>query len=150
MRPRMLVLLPLALGVSAWFAACGGDDNGTSLFPTGDDDGSTPEAFAGEGSPPADTAPPVYSDFPPNPIIDDPDGGTGAPSNSDMLFGPDDAGASSGGPCLVEPEVGSLYPNNWLRPRFHWIAPGGENLFELRVHAANQKNDLVVYTAQNK
>ncbi len=86
--------------------------------------------------------------FPQGPIVDMPDAGAAAPTNSQQLFGDPDGGASSGGPCLVEPEVGSLYPRNWLRPRFHWIAPGGENLFELRVHAQNQTNDLVVYTAQ--
>lgn len=31
---------------------------------------------------------------------------------------------------------------------FGWQAGGGENLFELRVHADNQVNDLVVYTTQ--
>ncbi len=76
-----------------------------------------------------------------------PDGGVSAPANSQTLFGPPSQGAQSGGPCLLEPEVGSLYPHNWLRPRFHWIAANGENLFELRVHADNQVNDLVVYTS---
>ena len=45
------------------------------------------------------------------------------------------------------PEVGTLYPQNWLRPRFSWIAGGTENLFELRITAANEVNSLVVYTA---
>jgi hypothetical protein len=55
-------------------------------------------------------------------------------------------GAASGGPCLVEPEHDVVYPHNWLRPRFRWNAPSGENLFELRLHVANQNSDLVVYT----
>jgi hypothetical protein len=48
---------------------------------------------------------------------------------------------------LIEPEVGSLYPNNWLRPRFVWTTPS-ETIFELRLHVANQTNDLVVYTTE--
>lgn len=142
-------LVPLALAACAvsFYAACGSDD-GSSTFDGGD---QTDGDLFPDGSPFADAGPfdanvGPYSDFPMNPIIDSPDGGPSAPPNSGTLFG-GDAGAASGGPCLVEPEVGSLYPNNWLRPRFHWLAPGGENLFELRVHADNQVSDLVVYTA---
>ena len=89
-----------------------------------------------------------YSDFPTAPIVDAPDGGAAAPGNSGALFGGASQGAQSGGPCLIEPEIGSLYPHNWLRPRFRWLAANGEDLFELRIHAANQTSDLVVYTAQ--
>ena len=93
----------------------------------------------------------TYSDIPASPVIDMPDGGgTAAPANAASLFGPASQGASSGGPCLVEPEIGALYPDNWLRPRFRWVVASGENLFELRLHVANQKNDLVVYTASNQ
>jgi len=92
-----------------------------------------------------------FTDFPSTPILDMPDGGTGAaPSNSAQLFGPTSQGATTGGPCLIEPEVGSIYPNNWLRPRFAWIAPANANLFELRLHVGNQTNDLVVYTTANQ
>ena len=88
-----------------------------------------------------------FTDFPSTPILDMPDGGTGAaPANSATLFGPATQGATTGGPCLLEPEVGSIYPNNWLRPRFSWIAPSGANLFELRLQVNNQANDLLVYT----
>jgi hypothetical protein len=68
------------------------------------------------------------------------------PANAAALFGPATQGAQAGGPCLIEPESGALYPRNWLRPRFRWIAPAGQNLFEVRVHVANQANDLVAYT----
>ncbi|HVJ14130.1 MAG TPA: hypothetical protein VM686_01760, partial [Polyangiaceae bacterium] len=51
------------------------------------------------------------------------------------------------GPCLLEPELGSLLPKNWQRPRFRWVAAEGHNLFEIRVHADNQTQDLVVYTS---
>jgi hypothetical protein len=83
-----------------------------------------------------------FSDFPSTPVVD-----PSAPANAGTLFGAADAGSSSGGPCLYEPEPDTLYPNNWLRPRFSWNAGTGENLFELRLHTAAETNDLVVYTA---
>jgi hypothetical protein len=89
-----------------------------------------------------------FTDFPASAILDMTDGGGGTvPTNASELFGPSTQGATSGGPCLIEPEVGSLYPNNWLRPRFVWTS-SSETLFELRVHADNQTNDLVVYTTE--
>jgi hypothetical protein len=94
-----------------------------------------------------------FTDLPADPVIDGSDGGApAAPANAAQLFGPATQGSTSGGPCLIEPEVGSLYPNNWLRPRFAWIAANGSNsnVFELRVHADNQTNDLVVYTTQTQ
>ncbi len=134
----------------ASFAGCGSDDSG-STFPDGGDasDGSiTSDVTVPDDSPSfPDSNNGPFNDFPKAPIIEAPDGGQGAPGNSPTLFGDPDAGAS-GGPCLIEPEVGSLYPKNWLRPRFRWLAANGQNLFELRVHAQNQVNDLVVYTAQ--
>jgi hypothetical protein len=47
---------------------------------------------------------------------------------------------------MADPQTGTLFPNNWLRPRFAWIPTGGENLFELRITANNQDGALVVYT----
>jgi hypothetical protein len=82
-----------------------------------------------------------FSDFPPDPVID-PSASPEAPT----LFGDPNSGDPSGGPCLVEPEVGALFPKNWLRPRFRFIPAPGQNLFEIRLHAENQTNDLVVYT----
>lgn len=84
------------------------------------------------------------NDFPAAPIVD-----TSAPANSATLFGSAGTGGSggSGGPCLYEPEPNTLYPNNWLRPRFSWNAGSGQNLFELRLHTAAEVHDLVVYTA---
>jgi hypothetical protein len=89
----------------------------------------------------ANEPPPAPTIFPPTPIIDG-----NAPSNSPTLFGAPDSGTSSGGPCLAEPEIGTLMPKQWLRPRFRWQKITGENLFELRVHVASEKNDLLVYT----
>jgi hypothetical protein len=108
-------------------------------------------AAAGPTEPSTKVPGKTYADLPASPVIDAPDGGGAtAPSNAPDLFGPATQGASSGGPCLVEPEVGALYPDNWLRPRFRWVAPASENLFELRLHVANQQNDLVVYTTSNE
>jgi len=81
-----------------------------------------------------------YRDFSAVPIID-----AGAPATAPTLFGA--TGAPTGGPCLADPQIGALFPNNWLRPRFTWIPTGSENLFELRISAQNQDNALVVYTA---
>lgn len=82
-----------------------------------------------------------FRDFPAVPIVD-----AGAPATAPALFG-GATGAPTGGPCLADPQVGTLFPNNWMRPRFTWIPTGNENLFELRLTAQNQQNALVVYTA---
>jgi hypothetical protein len=153
-RRRSLSLL-LGVCAGAGFAAlqaCGSSDDGSTFKPDsgvggGDDGSSTYDSGGGLIGSDGSTGP--HTDFPSTPIIDTPDGGTGAaPANSGTLFS--GAGAAGDGgadaPCLVQSEVGSLLPRNWLRPRFGWQAGGGENLFELRVHADNQTNDLVVYT----
>jgi hypothetical protein len=86
-----------------------------------------------------------YDDFPADPILDD----TATPSDAPNLFGDPGSGEMTGGPCLVEPEIGSLFPRNWLRPRFRWIPAAGQNLFELRLHTEAEVNDLVVYTTSS-
>jgi hypothetical protein len=80
-----------------------------------------------------------YRDFPAAPIVD-----ANTPANAATLFGVADN--SSGGPCVSDPQTGALFPQNWLRPRFAWVATGGENLFELRVSTPSQDDSLVVYT----
>jgi hypothetical protein len=80
------------------------------------------------------------TDFPTSPVI-----AAGAPSSAPSAF----AGAGSGaGPCITEPEDGTLLPNNWLRPRIKLSAPAA-TLFEIRIHADPEANDLLVYTAQD-
>ncbi len=37
-------------------------------------------------------------------------------------------------------------PPNWVRPRFRFAPAAGQNLFEIRIHASSEANDLVVYT----
>ncbi|MEO8799154.1 MAG: hypothetical protein ABI551_14795, partial [Polyangiaceae bacterium] len=106
--------------------------------------------FGGDGA----TSCNPCSDFPATPILDPasgPDAGgpavTAAPPNSATLFG--GAAGTGTGPCVFEPEVGTLFPNNWLRPRFRYVT-GGSNLFEIRLHTAKEANDLVVYTRSDR
>jgi hypothetical protein len=137
-------------------AACSGAssgsnfDGGDSGFDGAADGGSNPlvdgtvPVFESGTSDGGGTAPVVptgpVTDFP-TPVI-----AGAAPMNAPTLFGPTTQGASSGGPCLVEPGADAVFPQNWLRPLFTWQPAAGENLFELRLHVANQIDDLVVYT----
>ncbi|MCL2450640.1 MAG: hypothetical protein FWD17_16960, partial [Polyangiaceae bacterium] len=54
--------------------------------------------------------------------------------------------STTGGPCIVDPPDGSVFPNNWLRPRIFFQPPKGANIFQIRIHADRQMNDLIVYT----
>jgi hypothetical protein len=80
----------------------------------------------------------LCTDFKADPVIISP-----APANAATIFGSAGSG-SPGGPCLLEPQDNSLFPNNWLRPRFRFTA--GQGLYEIRLHASNQANDQVIYT----
>jgi hypothetical protein len=67
------------------------------------------------------------------------------PSGAPSLFG--GTPSTSGGPCLVEPQDGTLFPNGWLRPRISFApASSSQNVFQIKVHSAAEKNDLVIYT----
>ncbi len=103
-------------------------------------DGGTPDG----NTAPDLSAPTTYTDFPAAPILDP--AGTAPPADVATLFGAPTSGTTTGGPCLVDPELGALFPGNWLRLRVHFTPAAGQNVFELRVHADNQLNDLVVYT----
>ena len=122
-------------------AGCGPSSSKPGGAPGGASDMAVPP------SPPAapDMAPVVYDDFPPAPVLD-PNGTT--PPNAPGLFGPRRAARWPGGPCLLDPEPGSVFPQNWMRLRFHLAPVAGQNLFEIRLHAADETNDLVVYTQQ--
>ena len=80
------------------------------------------------------------NDFSSTPIVTG-----GAAGNAASQFGGTGTAAP---PCLTEPEDGSLFPNNWLRPRVKVSAPGA-TLLEIRFHADKESNDLVVYTADD-
>jgi hypothetical protein len=127
----------------------GGIGSFTTLStPGGDDSGIDFDAsLAPPMENPTKVAGKMYTDFPAAPVLDPM---ALPPANSATLFGPAGQGAATGGPCLFEPEPGALYPRNWLRPRFRWTAVGGQNLFEVRVHVANQARDLVAYTTASE
>ncbi len=123
--------------------------NGTTTGSFANDDGGGPGNLTGDGLLAcAQTTRPCSkcTDFVASPIIDSsPDDGSPAtPADAATHFS--DPGSMSGGPCLVEPPDGTLIPQNWLRPRFRFVPATGQNLFELRLHADRQINDLVVYT----
>jgi len=50
---------------------------------------------------------------------------------------------SGSGPCVTEPEDGSLFPNNWLAPRVH--VPGNTGYLKITFHADMESTDLVAY-----
>jgi hypothetical protein len=87
------------------------------------------------------------TDFPAMPIIDD---GVG---QGDITGFPTDTNNLGGSPafCLMEPQLGdgtnpgAMFPANWLRPRFRWDNGTG-GVFEIRMHADVEANDLVAYT----
>lgn len=133
------VLVPLAVVAAACSGASGGgnvnldDASGDSGAPN--DSSTTFDAT----DTPTPTGP--YDDFPTTPIRD-----PSVPASSGSLFGAAGSGDPTGGPCVIEPEVGTLFPRNWLRPRFHFNAGAGENLFEIRLSTTAEKSELVAYT----
>ncbi|MDZ4694845.1 MAG: hypothetical protein SGI86_06810 [Deltaproteobacteria bacterium] len=82
----------------------------------------------------------VCEDFPEKPVIEG-----GAEGAVAKFAAPPGSGA---GPCVVEPEEGSLFPSNWLRPRIRWT--GGTGPTQIRITTARQKHPLVVYTMQSE
>jgi hypothetical protein len=137
--------LVAALGV-AGVAACGSDP-ATSGFPEPD---SGPVVDTEASIPTGDGAPIVHDDFK-DPVFAD-GASPGAPAvfaQPDVAGDAGEAGVGAGGPCLFEPEVGTLFPGNWLRPRFRFTAGAGENLFELKLVVPNQVSPLVVYTTKS-
>ena len=136
--PAPITLAFMSLGAA--FAACstGSDPAAVDLDASPGDTGVVSDTRPTVDTDPGiDTAPVVFSDFPADPILDGPTL-TKAPDFS--------AGGTATGPCLSEPELGSIYPRNWLRPRFTWSAATDQDVFELRLHVENQKTDLVVIT----
>ncbi len=124
-----------AIGVALAQAACGSSDDST--FQPGGPDGGGDDAISGDDGAVAQPA----NDFP-DPVLD-----TGAPANSAQLFA--GANVAGTGVCLFEPEMGSLFPSNWLRPRFRFTTPNQENLFEIKLVIPNEKSPLVIYTTKS-
>ncbi len=128
-----------------------GDGDGGSVFvnPSNEPDGGVftlPSLGDGGGNAQCNSGH-KCDDFPSAPIEDPLASPSGSPAT---LFGAPGSGATTGGPCLVEPADGALYPKNWLRPRVYWT-PGSssQTVFEVRVHSDVETNDLVVYTTNN-
>lgn len=156
-RHHFFALAAIASAVALVFAC--GSDSGNSSFDDGTDASSNDAQSFPDSIGFGETSVPLCNpcnDFPATPVID-PGGGDGgasgpavgpAPANSPTLFGA--AGSTSGGPCVFEPEVGTLFPSNWLRPRFRYVVPTGQNLFEIRLHTTREANDLVVYTRSDR
>ena len=70
----------------------------------------------------------------PNPIFQ-----VNVPTDVGGMFGT----PSGTGPCLTEPEDGSLFPDNWLAPRVH--VPGNTGYLKITFHADMESTDLVAY-----
>src|SRR5262245_21254704 len=124
----LLVLESLALGLACSAGVKGSDTSGGGGG--GGNGGTGVGPGTGSGGSSSVLPPPscggACMDFPPNPIIVD-----GAPDGAPGMFGDPSAGGA-GGPCLLEPQVGALFPNNWLRPRFRLKPAAGQSLFEIR------------------
>ena len=146
---------------SGGFGAGAGDDGGTTggggdgssgaTNPTAGDSGTpgnlgggvvNDASFGQDGAAPPLVCPnpTTQNDFT-APVID-----TGAPANSAALFGAADVG--SDGPCMYEPESGSLFPSNWIRMRFRFNTTHSENLFEIKLVVPHETSPLVIYTTQ--
>jgi hypothetical protein len=150
-RSTDLVVPLLAVMLGGLAGACGGGGDGTTsggggagaastggtttTAGSGGSGGSGGGLFGGSGGALPDA-------FPSDPVVE-----PSAPPDAPALFGSPGSGDPTGGPCLFEPEPGALFPRNWLRPRFRYQPGAGQNLFEIRLHTAAEKNDLVVYTA---
>jgi WD40-like Beta Propeller Repeat. len=123
----------------------GGGGNAGSSGPTINLDATVtgPTTPVDQGAAPiACDNPTACSDFSISPILDnDPNLPSPVPSNAASQF----SGSPSGsGPCVTEPEDGSLFPYNWLRPRIKWTGTSG--LVQITMHADLEANDLVAYT----
>src|SRR4051794_36861032 len=70
---------------------------------------------------PTPSTPPL-DDFPADPTFTGPDVPRAAPD----LFASTPS-RTDGAPCVVSPEMGTLLPRNWLRPRFEYRPAGDEN-----------------------
>ena len=59
------------------------------------------------------------------------------------------SGAASGsGPCIIEPQDGTMFPRNWLRPRVNFYNAGSGLKYKLTFQADPEANPLVVYTSK--
>src|SRR5262245_57323599 len=106
------------LGAAVLAFGCAGVKPQSTSGTAGSGNGTGLGGFGGSGMMPTPCMG-VCTDFPATP-----DTRPGAPANAATIFGAAGSG-SSGGPCIIEPQENSLFPNNWLRPRFRWTAGQG-------------------------
>lgn len=59
-----------------------------------------------------------------------------------------DGAAKGSGPCIIEPQDGTMFPRNWLRPRVNFFKAGSGTKYKLTFHADREANDLVAYTSK--
>lgn len=139
-RSTALLAPLLAPAFSSLVAACSASDASslTSASSTAGSTSSGGPGGSGDSGGIFQPGPTDHDDFK-SPILD-----TDVPADAPGLFGQPDKDSS--GPCLFEPELGSLFPNNWLRPRFRFNASPEQNLFEIKLSIPNEKSPLVVYT----
>ena len=104
-------------------AGTGGTSGGGGLVTGAAGTGAMPKACNG-----------LCTDFPTDPI------NTNIRAIDPGMFGT----PSGSGPCVTEPEDGSLFPNNWLRPR---VRVPGASYMKITIHAALEANDLVAYAS---
>ena len=104
--------------------------------------GADVDAGGSGGAPMPPACNPTCSDFPPDPIV------VGVGAGVPGMFGAAGTGMAGAGPCVLDPQDGTLFPVNWLRPRIRFQPVIGQTPFEIRLHSDHQKNDLVVYTDQ--
>jgi len=127
-------------------SAAGGSSGsgGSGIGGSGDGIGGTNLIIPEGGAADDDSGPPLpmIDDFPSDPVFDD---GAGA-SAVDAFQTPADAG--SAGPCIVSPEVGTLYPKNWLRPRIDVQANTSHNLFQVTITVQRFAHPLVIYSTK--
>lgn len=147
-RMRAVILVSSVASAAALAIACGSSEDRSTFRVL------EPAAPDADVPAPGDAGPAVRNDFK-DPIFAD-----GATTSAPAVFAKPDVappavspdagpGASPTGPCLYEPELGSLFPNNWLRPRFRFTASAAENLFEIKLVVPNQASPLVVYTTKS-
>jgi hypothetical protein len=77
----------------------------------------------------------VCTDFPGTPIFDE----DVSPNAAESFTGP----ATGNGPCVLEPEDGTIIPYNWLRPRISW---SGSGLHQITITTRREQGSLIAYT----
>src|SRR5690348_16068054 len=105
--PLLIATAAIALGCAGTKPKASGSAGAGGGGGGGSSGGTTSTGAGGSSLPPPDPCNGTCTDFPSAPVIDG-----GAPANAPTIFGNPGSGAASGGPCLLEPQIGALFPNN--------------------------------------